>query len=600
MKCAIYSRVSTSSQAKGYLKTLAMDDGTDYEEDTHSLKQQEELCTLYAHKQGWEVSLEHIYREVFSGYYLKERKVLNELIDAMLNKEFDVLLVYAQDRLARKTIHMHVVQYWAEQSGVIIASATDKIDNSLEGQIIGTITSMVAEMERTRIVDRTSRGRRKKLESGQLLLRGRMLYGYQWDENKKRLIHDPEAAPIVQRIFEEARNGLSGLRIAALLTKLGIPRPSGDGKPWTPATITRMVKNEMYKGISHHYTTTYDLDPETGKRTHKPTDPSTHVTLTDSVQPYVTAEEWAEANENMSSGNKPAWSTHTIDRGTLFNGPKQVVCGVCGCSFIRFTEKARKFRGGEWRIYEYPSYLHNAGAANFHSCKRSSIHATKIDPVVWDIMSRVLHDGEYIKQYLSNNEAALARVDRDISGLTDILNTRTKKYKKAASNLLMLDDLDDETLGMLKEQVAHLKKDLEGIKEELRGAEERRARLTSSDRSIEDILSVMNRFTQESLQNASLEVRRALVTLLDVQVQMFPVTHDRRWELTMNIERERLERLVVAFSDQRGEVREVLSVPDTSETSRSRCIERVRDTKTASLRVFVASDDILNYSITVA
>jgi hypothetical protein len=83
MQAAIYCRVSSAGQ-----------------EDNSSLETQEAACQAYARDHGWTVS--GVFREVHTGAELFECPQLTRLREAMRRQEFDVLLVYALDRLSRK------------------------------------------------------------------------------------------------------------------------------------------------------------------------------------------------------------------------------------------------------------------------------------------------------------------------------------------------------------------------------------------------------------------------------------------------------------------------------------------------------------------
>ena len=90
-------------------------------------------------------------------------------------------------------------------------------------------------------------------------------YGYQKDPiDHNRLIVDPCAAPVVQRVFTLFESGVGKITIAKLLNKEGIPCPSEykrlrgeryhNGRRmdrttyWTYTTIHRMLQNQMYAG----------------------------------------------------------------------------------------------------------------------------------------------------------------------------------------------------------------------------------------------------------------------------------------------------------------------------------------------------------------
>src|SRR5439155_18383149 len=81
-RAALYLRVSTAQQEDGY-----------------SLDTQESAGRALGDERGEAVI--GVYREVYSGIELWDRPRLTELRAAMRRREFEVLIVYAIDRLAR-------------------------------------------------------------------------------------------------------------------------------------------------------------------------------------------------------------------------------------------------------------------------------------------------------------------------------------------------------------------------------------------------------------------------------------------------------------------------------------------------------------------
>src|SRR5437763_639119 len=103
-RAAIYIRVSDKSQE---------DEGT-------SLISQQQRCSLHCQKQRYEVLETHIFKDVYTGKAYRERPGMNALRAAARNHEFDVVVVYAFDRLARKQVHQAVIIDDLEHHGVTI------------------------------------------------------------------------------------------------------------------------------------------------------------------------------------------------------------------------------------------------------------------------------------------------------------------------------------------------------------------------------------------------------------------------------------------------------------------------------------------------
>jgi site-specific DNA recombinase len=75
------------------------------------------------------------------------------------------------------------------------------------------------------------------------------IYGYHWQkETKKRLPIEREAV-IVQRMFEMSAGGVSTFKIAITLNAENIPTKSG--KKWEARTVSRILRNTAYYGVTY-------------------------------------------------------------------------------------------------------------------------------------------------------------------------------------------------------------------------------------------------------------------------------------------------------------------------------------------------------------
>src|SRR5579862_8106399 len=81
----------------------------------------------------------------------------------------------------------------------------------------------------------------------------------------KMEVYPPEAA-IVLRIFCQFADGWALTRIVKRLNEEGVPGQIRATKGWSPATITRMLRNEKYAGHWVWNRTETRRDPKTGRR----------------------------------------------------------------------------------------------------------------------------------------------------------------------------------------------------------------------------------------------------------------------------------------------------------------------------------------------
>lgn len=155
MRAAIYARVSTSRQARD-----------------QSIEQQVERLKSHTQQEGWTLEEERVYLdEGYSGASLN-RPGLDALRDAAAMTEFDVLLVAAPDRLARKYVHQVLLIEELQGRGCRVEFVERPMSQDPNDQLLLQIRGAVAEYERTLIAERMRRGRLAKLRAGQLYCRG--------------------------------------------------------------------------------------------------------------------------------------------------------------------------------------------------------------------------------------------------------------------------------------------------------------------------------------------------------------------------------------------------------------------------------------------
>ena len=152
MRTAIYARVSTPRQARA-----------------QGIDEQLERIKAYAQQKGFWLTEEYVYLdEGYSGASLN-RPGLDALRDAAAMVAFEVVLVTAPDRLARKYIHQVLLIEELQGRGCRVEFTERPMSQDPNDQLLLQIRGAVAEYERTLIAERMRRGRLAKLRAGQLL-----------------------------------------------------------------------------------------------------------------------------------------------------------------------------------------------------------------------------------------------------------------------------------------------------------------------------------------------------------------------------------------------------------------------------------------------
>ena len=155
---AIYSRVSTDEQTKGY-----------------SLQTQIDACNVYAKERRYTVT--ESFTDDYTGAAI-DRPALNQLRDYMMNNPLDVVIVYDIDRLARKSAYQVLIEEEFKREGVVIEFVMAQYDDTDEGRLQKQIRGVIAEYEKAKILERSKRGKRGKAKSGFVVAGSRPPYGY--------------------------------------------------------------------------------------------------------------------------------------------------------------------------------------------------------------------------------------------------------------------------------------------------------------------------------------------------------------------------------------------------------------------------------------
>jgi site-specific DNA recombinase len=209
MRAALYARVSTEDQAKNY-----------------SIPSQLEAMRKFALEHGFDVVREFI-DEGVSGTIL-DRPALNELREYIRQNMAEVMIAYDPDRVSRKLVHLMVLADEFERHGIQLHFVTQSMGQSPEDRMLFGMKGLFAEYERTKLLERTTRGKLRKAKDGKQP-GGKSLYGYRLVSSKHEIYE--EEAKVVRAIFDWlAKDGLTLYACQKRLNRSGVPSPTG--KNW--------------------------------------------------------------------------------------------------------------------------------------------------------------------------------------------------------------------------------------------------------------------------------------------------------------------------------------------------------------------------------
>ena len=235
-RAVLYARVSTDAQQK---------EGT-IESQVLELKRQIAAAG--------DVLVREYVDDGYSGSLL-DRPGLEALRRDVRTPLFDAVYFLDTDRIARDVAYQTIILGELLKYGKqIVIKGRDYVNNP-ENKFTVTVLGAVAELERVKIIERTTRGRLHRLRMGELSSNGHRIYGYDYVRKTATapaaLVINEEQAPVVRSIFEMFASGRFGLvTISRSLEERRVPTRLG--RPlWQRDQIKAMLKNETYAGTRY-------------------------------------------------------------------------------------------------------------------------------------------------------------------------------------------------------------------------------------------------------------------------------------------------------------------------------------------------------------
>jgi site-specific DNA recombinase len=483
MNTAIYCRVSTEGQ----------------EQDGTSLQTQTEACLNYCKIKSYEVV--NLYSEAWSGLSL-ERPKLEELREKVRSNSIDAVVVYSLDRFSRDPVHGVILMQELEKHSVLLEAATETVDNSEVGKLVFYIKGYAAKLDAERRRDATGRGKMAMLKNGKLPQGvGIGIYGYHWVKESKKRIPIESEAKVVQRMFEMMASGVSCFKIALTLNKENIPTKSG--KKWEPRTVSRILRNTAYYGVTYFGQTAGSDRRKTAKETW-------HL-LPDATPAIISQDLFERAQEAMVKSR----SLHCGKPKHEYPLTSFAVCGYCGSPLVGNCLR------GEYRYYHcqatYPTTTREK------TCNAHYIRADWLESVVWGKVKNVLENPDLLlaevrkQTEVEQLQVSTGTLEQEIK----TLNRRLKGYDGQERRLMSVLRLDVVKADIVLDELNQMKKELESDKNKL-------SSLNKTKNNIEKMVDTEAHLKQlcakiaPDIDNCTYQDKRDAYTYLDLKVVATP------------------------------------------------------------------------------
>jgi site-specific DNA recombinase len=507
MNVALYARVSTPHQQQE--RTIAS-----------------QLQALHQHitQQGWSLLPEHAYLdEGISGSRL-DRPALDRLRDAAGRGEFDAVVVVSPDRLARHYAHQWLLVEELAKFQVQLIFLENPFGDSPQGKLLIQMQGMLAEYERTQILERTRRGRLDKARRGVYMPWAYRCYGYRYlpkrYDSPPQVLIEPTQAEVIHEMYrllvDEQR---SCRQIAKHLNATRTPTPSGQNVVWLPGVVRHILRNRIYIGEAR-----YNYRQAVMPRSRKPQSALGQAEKTGRRYRPESEWIWSEAPA-IISGELFDQAQLQLQRNAALSRRQYqptseryllrrlVACGECGLCLNGSHQRTTS----QHTTYEYLYYACSGAnpltRGRVKPCPSRRVRAERLDAVVWHALTELLQHPDVIPRLHQSWAEAHDQQASSLQAQQEGLRTRQQRLERQSQRLV---DAYQHDIISLEE----LRSRRQTITSELRHIEHERQRLARSQQQQmhwQQIIKHAERFRQllgANLEALSFEDRQVVVQCL--------------------------------------------------------------------------------------
>ena len=276
--------------------------------------------------------------EAISGTKIDKREDLQRMINSALDGEIDLILTKSISRFARNTLDtLKYVRMLKEQNVAIYFEEENINTLTMDGELLLTILSSVAQQEVHNTSEHVKKGLKMKMQRGELVgFQGCL--GYDYDTKTKALTINKEEAETVRYVFKRYIEGAGATVIARELKELGYKTKNGNLE-WRSSGVLGIIQNEKYMG-DILLGKTFTVDP-ISKRRLANFGESDQFYLENHHEPIVSKDVFKQANEIRQKKACPRRGTNQYNDKTrekitrAYSFSSMLQCGYCGSTLTR-------------------------------------------------------------------------------------------------------------------------------------------------------------------------------------------------------------------------------------------------------------------------
>ena len=523
------------------------------------LSVQRQLVRDYISNQSdWQLDEKEYFEGSNSGYKnaVADRNILQEALQDAKAKEYDILVVYKDDRIGRRMWEIGAYVMSLKSFGVDIYTVKDGCISPESDDIMGQM--MLALRYGNAQKSSSDTGMRVKDTAQKLVQKGKFMggkapYGYKLELSGEvskhgRALHHlvvvPEQAEVVKYIYElSLHKEFGATKISKILNEHEIYKDRAPRDIWKSGTIVSILTNPVYAGY-----TAYKRRERIDGRYHRldskdwifAEKPDTEIAIIDENmwnQVQDTRKQRADKyiksleNQNVTVIRRNSGMLALID---------VLHCGYCGrkmtngSKYNYWTIKdTGERRTSKIAIYKCP----NAWNGIPHE-KTKQYRADQIEPVVFEALA------EYIGK-LQENEDVFTQIEENQSRQKAVKQSELDKEQSELENIqqkisVMENNIPNAMTGdyplSLEELVGIIRKHKELEQKHKKIVEERKAELDAMKVSMDDWENIRSKIPtwQDVFWNADTTTKRVLVNKLIERIDITKDSVNIRFKINLN------------------------------------------------------------------
>ena len=284
-------------------------------------------------KQNKEWDFVDIYADSgISGTQSDNRDEFQRMISDATKGLIDIIITKSISRFARNTMDtLKYVRQLKDENVAIIFEKENINTLTMNGEMLLTILSSLAQQESESLSANTKMGMKMKMKRGEIVGNQRCL-GYDYDKETKMIYINEEEAKIVRYIFERYISGTGCFVIAQELTAMGAVTKKGNTQ-WVDTSVRGIITNEKYKG-DLLMGKTFTIDPISKRRLDNFGEEEKYY-IENHHEPIISREQFDKAQEILSKRSKNFNQGRQGKYSLKYTFSSMMKCSYCGGNITR-------------------------------------------------------------------------------------------------------------------------------------------------------------------------------------------------------------------------------------------------------------------------